>query len=277
MNVTRSLLVFLFASTLISAPATAQTTWIESTSDAPQVSLEWTKPSLEEGGTSFLTSRLLLTGQYPVSEATRLVADVPISRFGTEDGNVSSTTLGNPYLGTRYHFDRRGAAGVGVRLPLAKVNAAESLEGTFAQPLSLAIGSYADLHRTEAFAPETMTARGYFERTFHPGSNISFRFRPGISVLIPTEDDSRNPNSLVDYTAQTWYGDSQFRTGLGLGGRTDIWGNGSLRERSVFFLDGAVQAQLGKVRPGIVIRTPLSEDISSTINYAVGVTLTVAL
>lgn len=68
-------------------PTWTQGTWTEATSGRPQVSLDWTKPFFDGDteSTSLLTSRLVLSGQYPIGETTRLVADLPISRFGLDD------------------------------------------------------------------------------------------------------------------------------------------------------------------------------------------------
>ncbi len=107
-------------------PTWPEGTWTEATTGRPQVSLDWTKPSFggETEATSLLTSRLVLSGQYPIGKSTRLVADLPISRFGIDDEDagradgVSSTKVGNPYLGAHARLSGGGGArGGGGRPP----------------------------------------------------------------------------------------------------------------------------------------------------------------
>lgn len=291
MCVTRSFFALLFVATFVSAPAAAQTTWVESTGGGPQVTLEWVKPSFDEGdagllgtdaGTTFLTSRLLLSGQYPLSDRARLEADLPLAHYGSQEGNVSSTKLGNPYLGARYQFGWAGAVGGGIRLPLADVGGNEETLDDFAETLSetlaLSTGSYSDPRRTEAYLPDAFTARGYLERTFALGSGFAVRFRPGLSLLVPTEGEDNDVQAILDYGGQVWYGGSLLRAGLGLGGRTNMSADSDrLDDRSVYFLNTAIQRQFGNIRLGFVARVPLSEEVSSAVPYAAGVTLTIAL
>jgi hypothetical protein len=50
-----------------------------------------------------------------------------------------------------------------------------------------------------------------------------------------------------------------------------------LERRSVYVLDAAAQVQLGRFRPGVVVRAPLSETLSEQLRYAAGVHLAVML
>lgn len=272
MNVNRFLFALLFVTAFASARAGAQTTWIESTSDGPQVNLEWAKPSFDEpSNETFFTSRLLLSGQYPISDAARLVADLPVAHFGADGADASSTKLGNPYLGVRYRFSPEGAVGGGVRLPVADVD-------DFVDGFTLLTGGFSDLRRTEAFTQEAFSARSYVERTFQPGENVSLRVRPGMTVLVPSGDERRDSQALLDYSGQIWYHNSQIRTGLGIGGRTNLTEDeGALGDRSIFFLNAVLQARFERVRPGVVFRVPLSDEVSSIVDYAVGVTVAVGL
>ncbi len=278
-TLTRSFFALLFVSALGSAPVAAQTTWIESTRDGPQVSVEWTKPSFDgETSTSFLTSRLLLSGQYPVSDATRLEADIPLAHYGSEEGNVSSTKLGNPYLGVRHHFGRKGAVGGGVRLPLADIGESGSLSQGLVDALAFTTGSYADPNRTESFFPDVLTTRTYLERTFWLGPDFALRFRPGLSVLVPTSENGGDVEAILDYGGHAWYEGSQLRAGLGITGRTNFTENAaSSSDRSLYTLDAAVQRPFGRIRPGLVVRVPLNEEIASAVDYAVGATVSVGL
>ena len=278
-------------------PAAAQPTWTKGTAGGPQVGLDWTKPSFESGGdlagevgTSLLTSRLLLSGQYPISAHARLVADLPISRFGIDDEDageadgVSGTKVGNPYLGAHARFGDGLAAGGGVRLPLASTpddfDTREERRQSIVDALALQAGSISDLGRVEAFGPETFTARGYGEYTARSDEGLAGRLRTGLSLFVPTEDTDTQENVvLFDYGGRAWYDGDPLRVGVRLGGRTNLNADEeeSFGERSIYFLGAALQAQFERVRPGLTLRVPLSEEPSEVLDYALGLSLTVDL
>jgi len=280
--------------TLSPISAEAQPTWVES-AGGPQVSLDWVKPSFEGGeivgdvSTGFFTSRLLLSGQYPVSDELRIVADFPISHFKIDESEVpddvnvdlSSTRVGNPYLGVEGRFASGLAAGGGIRLPLATTEEIRSIGDPtpLLQALALRTGALSDPGRVGAFARETLTARGYGHYTFRSPQNINLRLRSGLSVFASTGDSGRENVTLLDYGGRVWYGGGRVRGGLGLSGRTNLTGDeaDSFGDRSIFFLDTALQGQFGRVRPGLVLRVPLSEEVSEVVGYSLGATLTVEL
>ena len=271
-------------------PTWPEGTWTEATTGRPQVSLDWTKPSFDGDteATSLLTSRLVLSGQYPIGKSTRLVADLPISRFGIDDEDagradgVSSTKVGNPYLGAHARLSGGWAVGGGARLPLTSgpeaPDAGDEFRQNAADVLALATGSLADMSRVEAFGAETFTARGYGEYTLRSAGGLSARLRSGLSLLAPTENtDFRENVVLLDYGARAWYDGKRFR--VGLGGRTNLNADETetFNERSIYFFDSAVQARLGRVRPGLTFRTPLGGEPSDLLDFAAGINVTVAL
>lgn len=290
-----ALALFLLGATAL--PAAAQPTWIEGTSGGPQVSLDWTKPSFEGGevfgdvSTGFFTSRLLLSGQYPVTERLRLVADLPVGRFKidedevetSEDVSLGSTEVGNPYLGIEGKTGTAVTVGGGIRLPLASTEddpgGGEDTDPIL-QALALLTGSIADIGRLEAFSEKTFTARSYGHYTFRSPQGMNLRLRGGLSLLVPTEDTDRRENIvLVDYGGRAWYGGDRLRVGAGLGGRTNLNADEeeSFDERSVYFLDATVQVRFGQMRPGAVVRVPLSDEPSDVLGYAAGLSVSVAL
>ncbi len=273
-------------------PTWPEGTWTEATTGRPQVSLDWTKPSFDGDteATSLLTSRLVLSGQYPIGKSTRLVADLPISRFGIDDEDagradgVSSTKVGNPYLGAHARLSGGWAVGGGARLPLTSgpeaPDAGDEFRQNAADVLALATGSLADMSRVEAFGAETFTARGYGEYTLRSAGGLSARLRSGLTLLAPTENtDFRANVVLLDYGARAWYDGKRFRVGLGLGGRTNLNADETetFNERSIYFFDSAVQARFGRVRPGLTFRTPLGGEPSDLLDFAAGINVTVAL
>jgi hypothetical protein len=296
------LTIALFLSGAAALPSAAQPTWTEGTAGGPQVSLDWAKPSFDGGGelvgeigTSLPTSRLILSGQYPIGDApgengTRLVAELPITRFGIDDEDAgeadgeSGTKLGNPYLGAHSRLAGGWAVGGGVRLPLASTpdgfDTREERRQNLIDALALQTGSITDINRVEAFGPETFTTRGYGEYTLRSPSGLSGRVRSGLSLLVPTENTDRRENVvLLDYGGRAWYDGEQFRVGVGAGGRTNLNADEeeSFEERTLTFLDAAAQFRFGRVRPGLTLRVPLSDEPSEVLGYAAGVSVTVGL
>jgi len=84
---------------------------------------------------------------------------------------------------------------------------------------------------------------------------------------------------LFDYGGRAWYDGDPLRVGVGLGGRTNLNADEeeSFGERSIYFLGAALQAQFERVRPGLTLRVPLSEEPSEVLDYALGLSLTVDL
>lgn len=215
-----------------------------------------------------------------MTPSLRLVADLPISRFHidrvTYPGDLgevsvawlvghSSTKVGNPYLGLHSQFGGGWTAGGGIRLPLVSArkrrNSVEGFRQDLADELALRSGIVTDPGRYGAFLPETVTARGYGAYTLRSGSGLSARLRAGLSLLLPTGDESISllaPLGTAEFAGAPLLVDERERTVLLNYGRR-VW------------YDGA------RVRPGVVFRTPLCEGLSEQLRYAAGVSLAVRL
>jgi hypothetical protein len=127
-------------------------------------------------------------------------------------------------------------------------------------------------------------------------SGLSAQLRAGLSLLLaplgnaefanaPLLIEDRERTILLTYRGQVRYEGSGFRLGLGLGGRTSLTAEEqaavvreeSLERQSVYVLDAAIQGRLGRLRPGVLFRAPLSEKLSEQLRFAAGVSLAVAL
>lgn len=191
------------------------------------------------------------------------MADLPISRFDIDRitypgdqgivtvptwlSGYSGTKVGNPYLGDYVQIGDGWAAGGGIRLPLVSARktrtSAEQFKQNVADELALRSGIVTDPERYGAFLPETLTMRGYGVYTLRSGTGLSARLRAGLSLLVPTGDQSisllapfanaefasapllieeRERTVLVNYGGRAWYDGSRFRVGLGFGGRTSL-------------------------------------------------------
>jgi len=146
--------------------------------------------------------------------------------------------------------------------------------------LALQAGTITDISQVEVFGPKIFTTRGYGGYTVHSPSSLSARVRSGLSLLVPTEDTDRRENVvLLDYSGRAWYDGEQFRVGAGVGGRTNLNADEeeSFEEQTLTFLGAAAQLQVGRVRPGLTLRVPLSDEPSEVLSYAAGLSVTVGL
>jgi hypothetical protein len=137
-----------------------------------------------------------------------------------------------------------------------------------------------DTNRVQAFGLDTFTPRGYGAYTLRSPSGPSGRVRSGPSLLVPTEDtDRRESVVLLDYDGRARYDGEQFRVGVGAGGRTNLNADEeeSFEEQRLTFLDAAAQLQVRRVRPGLTLHVPLSDEPSEVLGYAAGINVTVGL
>ena len=99
-------------------------------------------------------------------------------------------------------------------------------------------------------------------------------------MVCATENTACRANGvLLDYGARAGYDGKRCRVGRGLGGRTNLNADETetFNERSIYFFDSAVQARLGRVRPGLTFRTPLGGEPSDLLDFAAGINVTVTL
>lgn len=262
----------------------AQSLWLEP-GRSTSVWLEVLRPETDEGFASlveleptFASSAAFLGGRLPLTSAIGLVAEVPMAYADVEDGElpdeISSTTLGNPYLGVEL-----GAADaplwfeVGVRAPLVSD---ESL-GT---PLGLVTDF---VNRGEAFLNDVVPVNAYANYLWRNGDGVAVRLRGGPSVWIPTEDFVdveegdflSDPELLASYGAQLWYERPRYNLGAGLTGRAALTDEGGFDERTAHQAAASANVVFGRFVPGVQFRVPLDDD--AFVDFMTGLQLAVRL
>jgi hypothetical protein len=167
--------LFLF-SLLPSRATQAQSLWTRPPASGTYLSVEALKPTFDEIDPTFLSDALHVFGGIAVTDRVRIVAEVPVSRFGLEGSTTgassSETTLGNPYLGVVLGESLRKGISVemGARLPLADADRFSSLSG----------GLLASrINRLAAFLPDVVASQVLFNYRGEASSPLGYRLRGG--------------------------------------------------------------------------------------------------
>jgi hypothetical protein len=233
------------------APAAqAQSAWLDR-SVPKSVHLELAKPGFSGIDEGFLTFAGFLTARLPLSDGLTFVGELPMATISSDDGDESSTAIGNPYVGIESRPAEQSGAWYefGVRPPLAS-------EDEFA----VFVGALADADRWEAFFPNVIYVRGAAHwRTAPRDGHVGVDVRVAPTVWIPEEDG--DSELFATYGVQALLTSPTARGGAGVTGRWLVTGDeGSFGERSTHQLDVAFDFLRGNVRPGVTLRVPLDDD-----------------
>lgn len=197
-----------------------------------------------------------------------MLANYPVAHFGVDNEffNESETAIANPYVG--FEFRRPGTSSfieLGGRVPLAPDDKLGAL----------LYGTFADINRLGAFAPDLLTVTGKFNYYNENASNLIVRLRGGSTVLIPT--DEGDTELVLDYSAQVGYKGSQISVIGGLSGQLIVTEEDlDLGERTIHQLGASASLNLGSVRPGIHFWIPMDEDLDF-IDFVLGLNLVLQL
>jgi len=263
------------------APAAAQSTWLDR-EHRPSVLVETLFPNFDSGSdgifdsadTGFPTWTWFAAARLPTGETTMFVAELPYSRGELQEGSFSESgaTIGNPYLGIEYAPRPSGfLLEFGARIPLASD---EML-------LPILVGFYTDVEREEAFVHDRVPVRLglHYHRAASANAHIAYDVRLVPSVWISTDDmfdSSAETEAFLGYGAWVRYEGESVRVGGGLTGRWITSNDGAdFSEASVHQFDLGADFLRGAVRPGVQLKLPLDDDLTSVLNSVVGVSITI--
>ncbi len=244
------------------AVAVASPGWAQMSS---AVGLEVLRPSIEGAGD--LSSWLFYpNARVAAGPKLTFVFELPVA---TASGSgASEIQLGNPYLGFRLASPANVTLDVGVRVPLANVNA-------FSNALPLLVGSLTDVDRFEAFLPEVLSVQiRATPRHLTPTGFLAEAYM-GSTVMVPTEGG--DTELFGDYGFRAGYGGPTAEATLGLTGRITMTGDGDIGERTIHQFAARVAFETGGVRPYFMLRFPLDDDLADIFKYVVGAGITVPL
>jgi hypothetical protein len=253
---------------LPAATASAQAVWMGDDQRA-SLRLEMAKPSVEEELT-FASFVGFLSGRVPVADGIVLVSEIPFANAKYDvEGADGQFAIGNVLLAGEFAFGGSPAyVDLGVRLPTAPESSDKRL------PLQL--GLLADVERWEAFVREAVPVHLLFGYRNHAATGLLVRVRGGPIVWFPTGEADTELFGVLD--ADVGYANQRFGVVGGLSSRiltteSDL----DFGERTVFEFGIESWFTLGRVRPGLLLRLPVDEDLGDMVNSVIGVSVEVEL
>ena len=243
-------------------PAAAQSLWMQRDADHT-VALEFLRPSLEGVDSDVLSGAYFLSGRTALSPRIALVGELPyVSHSSTQTftdflGNeitesVSSSTIGNPYVGMEARLGNGPAfLELGARPPLASDEEFEAF----------VTGVVSDVTRFATFLPDAASIQMAVNLREITPSNLVYRLRFCPTVLIPTGDNSGDTELLTMYSFQIGYHGRVARVGGGMSGMALVTeDSGNLGSRTRNQLEIHADFLPGPIRPGLDLHLPLGNE-----------------
>ena len=202
-----------------------------------------------------------LNGEFRVGKKNKIAFEIPYSRFtlNSDFGSFSSNELGNIAIAYQIRdLAKPSYIEFKVRVPTAN-------------DFGLFLADYTE--RFTATFPDLLSFEGSYTYEIEATQGLYYRFKPGLKLLIPISDSfSDDAEGLLDLNALIGYKSEKFDIN---GGITSTW---ILTESGADF-DDRVLRQLfttftynaGAVKPGILLRIPLGDNIAFGYNISVGI------
>jgi hypothetical protein len=254
---------------ILAAPAAAQSIWLDRT-HRPSVLAEVYFPSFDGADSHFPTWTWFVATRLPLSSTVSFVGELPYAsgKFGTAPFEESDATIGNPYLGIEVAPDPTGVRlELGVRAPLASED----------KVIPFIVGYFTDVDREEAFIPNRVAARLgiHYHHAPDADSHMAYDVRFVPSVWFPT-DNAEDTETFLGYGGTVRYEGEEVRVGGGLTGRWNVSNDGGdFGSNSVHQFEVAADFLRGSVRPGIQLKLPLDDDLTSVLDTVWGVNVTI--
>ncbi len=249
----------------------AQAPWL-GVDRTPRIAAELMKPGLDDSGDFHPgSSALYLSGRIRVSPTLAFVAELPVAFGGLRYDGGADALLGNAYVGVESGpVDAPVWVEAGGRLPLI---------GSDPNSAWL-VGTNTDIDRLSAFQPKTATVSGALNVGRRNATGTGVRARLGPELYFRTSGDWQySTEVLMNYGAQLYRVRGPLELYAHAGGLVVVSGEdrGGFGERSLHQLGFGGSYLVGGLRPGVVVRLPLDEDLQQSINYVIGLTLQVPL
>lgn len=259
--------ILLLTLLLAVGPAAAQELWPVPSSRATLL-LEWQRPSVSGADLSTLSGMLRAGITVPIGATTRFVAVLPYTRASFEEFESDhSTAFGNPYLGVE-----TGAVGapvtaqLGVYLPLASEDAFDPA----------ALGLIGDFDHAEAYIPHLITPRGGVQyRNLAPGGFV-WGVRGGLAGWVPTEGG--DAELVGDYGLMAGLERAPVRLTASFSGRIVATAEEADLGEKTFHQLAFEATYLGSgAEPYLLIRVPLDDGLSESLEHTVGLGVRIRL
>jgi hypothetical protein len=255
----------------------AQSIWIDR-SARTSFAIEYLKPSFHEG---YLAGSMaaFMSAHTRVSPNAAFIVELPYAHsnegggyyYGYGDGDQEDA-VGNLYIGAEIlSNDGRFSSEFGIRLPTAPEESWEAKQ----------VGYLTDFDHLEAFLHDWITISMVGNLHYNYNNGYVGRLRLGPSIVLPTGDLSgEDTEVMLHYSYQIWHESDRARIGAGI---TGVW---SLTNEDEDLFSGeniehqftvAANLKCGTVCPGLLLRMPLSKDLSTIYDYVLGLNVQVNL
>ena len=256
---------------LLPATVAAQQSIWTSSYGPNNFTVEWLRPEFsDEADASFLTSVTYLSGRAMVAKNLRLVGEIPLVYFDSEDDDAE-LNVGNPYLGLEAGNLDTVWGEVGVRVPVV---ANDDFTTFF-------LGFLTDFDRLEAFVPEVLSVVALGNYQWQHRSGFSARLRAGPVLWIDTSDeefDEDNTELFMLYSLQGWYDTQRVRLGAGFTGRLIATEDDlDFNERTWHHVGLAIIGKFDGVQPGLHFKVPLDDELDEALDFVFGLSLNVSI
>ena len=215
-----------------------------------------------------------LSARVPVSGAWTAVAELPVAYSRVDFSNAGGETgsdaaLGNPYLGAEVRLRSDVVVGGGVRLPLAPAENGDAAYG----------GLVANVEQVEAYLGRTASLGVAIRYTPRLTRALGLRLRLAPTLVASTDRERDGRTDVgVGYGLHLDARRGPLAASVGATGRQFL--SDGLDGYGLFQADAAValaaSVDVGGVRPGLVARVPLADEVASGA-AAVGLSLDVPL
>lgn len=267
---------------LISGRTHAQSIYDAPARSGDHVTVQWSKPSLEGDGFTFITSSLFLSGQFEVADDVRLVGEIPVGVAQYDDTlpadeQSASVDIGNPYLGIEYAGGESYMLEAGVRLPVLSSDALNP----FRNASGARVGLLTQQNRLFAFSPDFITLHALNNVIVEPdNSSLEFQFRAGPVAAISTDNDEfsgMDSELLSNLGLSAWLTEEKVELGVGLTNWYVLSEEGDAASRSYTDVGLSIFGRFDSIEPGLSLRAPLDDQASEISPFSVSVMVRVPI
>ncbi len=271
----RIMIKILFLPILLFSPNVSfgQSIWL---GEAPtsSASIEIYQPTMDTAtaeGTSVGTTVWFFSGRTPFTPQVIGITELPLAfasfREYQGDLNVSSSTVGNPYLGLEIGDQETIYGEFGIRLPATQDD----------ELVAQTIGGFADVDRSDAFTPHFVTLLGKVNFIAHESTGRFFRARAGSRLEVNTENSGDPAEVYFDVNLLTGYVTPTYRMIGGYALNLAASEGAKFSDRTLQQLGASVSFALGRTWPGVQLRVPLDQNVNDIIDFVIGLSLTLDL
>ncbi len=248
----------------------AQSVWMADDEVKSAVGFEVMIPSIDEiFGSEFPTSVFELYGIIELNANISAKLSLPVSHYSTSNsfaGDISETAIGNPYLGVVIREASENLdVELGIRLPFAPDDNTGLVTGLLVENYDFGV-----------YLPETLSFSTSLKYHNENESGLIVKGGGGPDIVKPS--NGGDVELLLNYYGQALYGMNKLGVGVGFTGllivsEADL----SFGDRTVhnFGITGSYNVNSSVI--GAFISVPLDDDLNDTLNFVMGLNLTLGL